>query len=130
MNKIRFKSTREVIVDPRTMTSAIVNMRVINAVYTPAVGYDGVIEYFYETEELSNDVGGELATFEHKIEFRGLSFSVEEVEQIEAQTGPATGDTFNDKFNDLIIRASMIEFAAVSVFGLTGAEWELVDNVE
>lgn len=119
MKMIKFRSKKETLLNPRTGEMGIVCLIVEKIEYVTNTYYKARVRYYKQSVDGSFQL-------EEKIEKLDITFTLDQLEQIETETGGIEGTTFTEKFNDLIVKATMREFANSNVFGLQAADWEQV----
>lgn len=125
--QIVFESAREVMTNPLVPSEThTIYMKVQSVTCTPIKGYRVKITYFYEEEQTQEQIDNGEPVVKVDIQNVFVDFSLQDVINIEIASGGLTGDNFNDKFNDLIVKAALIRLQAAPVFGLAGNEWQLL----
>ena len=112
---ITFKTTKKVLANSRLGIEEFITMKILEVKYIPNVHYTSKIQYSY------GDV------IERPVI---ISFTQDEVVAIENAVGGLEGDNFNERFVDLIKKASFATFDNDNTFGLTSADWEIVPEPE
>lgn len=107
-----FKTKQPVIVDTRNQISATVYLDIKEAIFN-GLAYYGQTDYYYL-------VDGQR----HLIEYLVPTFTVDEATAIEANFGGVVGDTFTEKYIDLIVKATKYQLDIGQYFGLSSADWE------
>lgn len=108
-----FRTTQEVLVNPRLGISSIVQVDVSRVVFNGTF-FEGIATYSYF-------VDGAKVTMEET----SAVFTIPEADALAAMS-PLTG-SFSEQFNQLIARATLYQLNAAGYFGLTGADWEEID---
>lgn len=120
---ITIKSTIPVIVNYKTLETAIVYLKVKSVRFTGTHYMADILYSFTKTEVIDG------VTYTHEMPLFAVTpaFAKEQVDVLETMI-PNLPTTMNDRFLSLISAACMYQLAndPVPVFGLTGAQWELV----
>lgn len=110
-----FKTKQEVEVNARTGDTAVVFVEIGDVTFNGLAFY-GRASYFY----FENDA-------RIPIEETTATFTVDEANQL-ASMAALDGTTFTDQFISLIIRATMYQFDTAQYYGLSSADWEVVNE--
>jgi hypothetical protein len=113
---IVLKSKKQVLVNPVLLNKNYVYMQ-INDITYDASGYRASYVYY-------NIVGAEnqYAPIHTGI----FTLSIAQATQIEQMGGGIEGNNFTQKFNDLIVKATIHQMGVESVFGLQATDWEVL----